>query len=135
MKTGQAGERWNSYKEATTLGELAERNPGRFFLDDLKYDYEHGLVRLGVAGTQGVAEVRSVVGALDLLEERAQAAGAAGYIDQRDDEARWGATHPTLARISELEGMEGSPAGPMHSGEPGAMAEILRTSRRDSGLA
>ena len=66
VKTGQAGERWNSYKEATTLGELAERNPDRF-LDDLKYDLKHGLVRLGVAGTQGVTEVRSVVGALDLL--------------------------------------------------------------------
>ena len=50
VKTGQAGERWNRYKEATTLGELAERNPGRFFIDDLKYDYKHGLVRLGSGG-------------------------------------------------------------------------------------
>ena len=83
----------------------------------------------------GAPDVRSVGINLDWLAGHMQAAGEAGHIDQSAAETEWGAAHPTLARITELERLEGSPVGPLHAGETGSLAELLHTLLGDSDPA
>ena len=129
-KREASGTRWNRYRSARTLEELATLNPKKHYIADLKYDLNKGLVtfvddHVPLVRMVGLDSPAAAEAGPDSLAERAVEAAEVGFHAQRELEESW--AHPTLAEIHRLEGLEGVPAGPPLSGEPAATDAALQS--------